>query len=451
MQALYQWDLSSNSPTEIETSTRAGKNFFQLDADYFSLLFQGVTAHKRNLDAEIAAVSNQDFATLDTIVKNILRLGAYELTHCEDVSSRIIISEGVKLSEKFASEQAHSYVNGVLDKLSKKLREEDLAAKKKPLDEFTAIDLLRQEINRDSLLRYGSLVGDDCAVFPSSSYSALSVDTYVAEVHFPAAAPPSLIGYRTLCAAASDLAAMGAEPRLFLCALSLPSDKWREEYLRPLAAGMRLASLRCGLELAGGNMTAAPILSLHFTVIGVVSQPLKRSGSQMEDLIFVSGTLGDAAAGLRYANEDPGNLTIAEASLRAAYFCSLPRLKFGQGLVGLAHSCIDISDGLSGDIHHLLEPQGLGARISLSSLPLSAALRSCFPFEEACRLALGASDDYELLFTVPPKHRKKVEDLASELAVPIAVIGQVTDDGLCLDENGETLPPEGYRHRASSA
>lgn len=432
LQALYQWDLGANEPATIEAHTRAADDFDQLDEDYFFLLFRGVVAHRGQLDDEIAAVSERDFSRLDSIVRNILRLGTYELAYCPEVPAKIVISEGIKLSQEFGSEQAHTYVNGVLDRLQTRLREE-----------FAIIDLLRDEIRRSSLGSHSDLIGDDCALLPSSDNALISVDAFVEDVHFPAAAPPFLIGYRSLSAAVSDLAAMGAVPSFFLCSVSLPSDLWQREYLRNLAGGIRLASIRCGIILAGGNITRAPSFSLHMTVMGNAEHPLTRKGSQPGDRLFVSGVLGDAAAGLQFAAKEPAELNVAQASLRAAYYGSLPPLALGQGLRGLAHSCIDISDGLSSDIYHLLSP--LGADIASARLPLSSALLSCFSREEAVGLALGPSDDYELLFTAPPACEKQIEQLADKLGVRVSPIGEVTRGGISID--GKSLQPRGYKHK----
>ena len=431
LQALYQWDFGANPPAAVESYMREDDSFVKLDEDYFSLLFQGVVQHRAKLDKEIAAVSDRDMDQLDLVVRNILRLGAYELAYCPEVSPNVIISQGVKLSQEFASEQAHTFVNGVLDSLQNRLR-----------DEFAFIHLLRREIRRDSLGRYDSLIGDDCALLPPSRHSLISVDACVEDVHFPANASPFLIGYRSLGAAISDLAAMGAVPAQFLCAISLPSRLWEREYLIQLGQGIRLASIRCGIELIGGNLTAAKTFSLTMTVIGHADKPLTRKASQLGDKIFVSGSLGDASGGLKFATKEPMELTVAEASLRAAYYCSLPPLALGQGLRELAHSCIDISDGLSSDIYHLLTP--LGANLSLAQLPLSASLLSCFSYEEAVDLALGPSDDYELLFTAPAQSQEEIEQLAEDLGVRLSCIGEVVEGDITID--GKPLRSEGYRH-----
>lgn len=467
LQSLYQWELSGNSPREIEDSLADDSNFTRVDEDYFYKLFEGITSDCAALDQAIAGVADRDLDMMELMVKNILRISTYELMHCQNIPPSVSIDEALKLCHDFSTEDSPAYVHGIIDALRKTLRGAREGDKVRTiafneyrtrLNEFELIAMMRNEINRDARPIHQTPIDDDCALLslPNTSHLAISTDALVEDVHFPAQSPPFLIGYRALCACVSDLAAMGAQPHSFLYALSIPTRRWQSDYLRDLAAGVRLASLRCGIQLIGGNVTTAPALALNMTVLGTYSRsPLCRRGATIGDLIFVSGHLGDAAGGLCYAQQEPSDLSVPAAALRAAYFCSLPRVALGRELRGLASSCIDLSDGLGGDLQQLLnadESDRLGARINVSAVPLSAGLRACFSPAQARQLALGASDDYELLFTAPPSHKTRIEKLGDRLAVKLTTLGEITGSGeiLWMDRNQRRLniATRGYRHGA---
>lgn len=245
-------------------------------------------------------------------------------------------------------------------------------------------------------------LGDDCAIqrIPAGLDLVFSVDTMVEGVHFPKDYSPEHLGWRALAAAASDLAAMGATPVCFTLALTLPAVD--EPWLAGFAQGLAKASQSFGLALAGGDTTRGP-LTLSLQVHGTVPQgsALKRSGAQAGDLICVSGTLGDAGAALDYLSEPQPTPDMAFVLSR--YHQPQPRLELGQSLVGIASSCIDISDGLKADLDHILEASGVGGAINLSKLPLSPALRG-LKGSQARSYGLAAGDDYELCVTISPEN-----------------------------------------------
>lgn len=244
-------------------------------------------------------------------------------------------------------------------------------------------------------------VGDDGAVLdiPPGHQLVSVMDTLVAGVHFPEDTAPFDIGYRALAVNLSDLAAMGAEPRWFTLALTLP--KADEAWLAGFAAGLRSLAERFGIALVGGDTTRGP-LTITVQAEGLVprGQVLKRSGARPGDGIYVTGTLGDAAAGLALHQ---GRLQAdgdTAAFLRSRFFRPEPRVQTGLALRGLATACIDVSDGLLQDLGHVLAASGVGAKLDVDRLPLSAAL-DVLPRQEAVKLALSAGDDYELCFTRP--------------------------------------------------
>ena len=247
-------------------------------------------------------------------------------------------------------------------------------------------------------------VGDDAALLacPPDEELVAAIDTLVEGRHFPKGSPPNSIGYRALAVNLSDLAAMGAKPAWALLALTLTQAD--EPWLTAFAAGFgRLARIH-GVALVGGDTTAGP-LSITVQMLGHVpkGKALRRRGGRPDDILFVSGTPGDAAAGLAI---EQGRLQAHDADrdhyLRERFLFPTPRVELGQRLRDYASACIDISDGLLGDAGKLAVASGCGVEIAFLKLPLSAPLTAAVGDERARELALTGGDDYELCFTVPP-------------------------------------------------
>lgn len=286
-------------------------------------------------------------------------------------------------------------------------------------------------------------VGDDGAVLdiPPGHQLVSVVDTLVAGVHFPEDTTPFDIGYRALAVNLSDLAAMGAEPRWFTLALTLP--KVDETWLAGFAAGLRNLADRFGLALVGGDTTRGP-LTITVQAEGLVpsGQALKRSGARPGDGIYVTGTLGDAAAGLALHQ---GSLQADDAAdfLRGRFFRPEPRVQTGLALRGLATACIDVSDGLLQDLGHVLAASGVGARLDLACLPLSPALQT-LPRKEVLEWTLSGGDDYELCFTLPAGVQM------ADIAVVATCIGYIRDEPTLvasgLDEDQLMIMRRGWRH-----
>jgi thiamine-monophosphate kinase len=245
-------------------------------------------------------------------------------------------------------------------------------------------------------------VGDDAALLAprAGEVLAAATDTLVEGIHFPSGSPPRSIGHRALAVNLSDLAAMGAEPRWALLALTLPALD--ERWLDGFAAGFAELAARSGCALVGGDTTRGP-LAVTVTVLGAVPAggALRRAGARVGDALCVSGTLGDGAGGLRAAQGDlpPG---AASDALRARFELPEPRLALGRALRGVAHACIDVSDGLVADLGHLLSASGVGATVEVDALPTSDALRAVCA-AQARELALTGGDDYELAFACAPE------------------------------------------------
>ena len=246
-------------------------------------------------------------------------------------------------------------------------------------------------------------VGDDGAVvMPPASRELVAVtDSLVEGVHFPKGSPAASIGHRAFAVNLSDIAAMGADPAWALLALTLPEsdETWLGEFAR--AAGDLCR--RHGVALIGGDTTRGP-LSITVTLIGIVpiGVALERKGGQAGDAVFVTGTPGDSAAGLAL---EQNRLHVADRMsaqiLRDRFLFPTPRCDIGIALRGLASACIDISDGLGGDLEKLCVASGCGAEIDAAALPVSEALINAVGREVAREYALTGGEDYELLFSVP--------------------------------------------------
>jgi thiamine-monophosphate kinase len=273
-----------------------------------------------------------------------------------------------------------------------------------PLSEFELIDRYFRGCGaRRSDVRVG--VGDDAAVLecPAGAQLIAAVDTLVDGIHFPHGCAPASIGHRALAVNLSDLAAMGACPAWALLALTLPAAD--ESWLSEFAAGMAALARAHDVALVGGDTTSGP-LCVTVQLLGHAprSSALLRSGGRAGDVIFVSGTPGDAGAGLAL---EQGRLPAggqAAAYLRERFLYPTPRVALGESLRRYASACIDVSDGLLADAGKLARASGCGLQMAYEDVPVSPALVSAVGEERARELALTGGDDYELCFTVQPAH-----------------------------------------------
>lgn len=300
-------------------------------------------------------------------------------------------------------------------------------------------------------------IGDDCALLaprPGMQW-AVSTDLLVEGRHFLSTVAPALLGHKTLAVNLSDLAACGAEPVAYTLSLSLP--RVDEAFLGGFAAGLHALADAFGIELVGGDTTAGP-LTLGITVMGEVpsGQALLRSGAQPGDDLWVShahlGGLGDARLALeafRGTVQLPGE---DFSRVRRALEAPQPRVALGLALRGLATAAIDLSDGLMGDLGHVLKRSGavqpgglpLGAQLNADALPCSDALaRQDLAWRRRCQLSGG--DDYELLFTAPSDRRDAVEAAAARSHTSVRRVGRITESpGVSVhDASGHAVPPPG--------
>lgn len=284
-------------------------------------------------------------------------------------------------------------------------------------------------------------VGDDCALLSSSAgmQLAVSTDMLVEGRHFFAQADPARLGHKCLAVNLSDLAAMGARPMAFTLALSLPEA--REEWLSAFSKGLFALADQHACPLIGGDTTKGP-LNICITVLGEVpaQQALRRDAAQAGDDIWVSGTLGDARLALA-ARRKETELDTASLEMAAERMdMPTPRVALGISLRGIAHAAIDISDGLAGDLGHILRASKLGATLNADALPTGPMLARC-GIDMRRRLSLAGGDDYELCFTAPPAKRDAVLAAARSADTAVTPIGRIDHEaGLrLLDANSQPL------------
>ena len=327
-------------------------------------------------------------------------------------------------------------------------------------------------------------IGDDCALVsvPAGKQLAISSDTLVEGVHFPVNTTAADVGFKALGVNLSDLAAMGAEPAWFSLCLTLSHQN--EQWIEAFCGGLGDLIGQIPIALIGGDTTRGDQLAISIQVMGLVNQgaALTRSGAQLGDDIYVSGTIGEAALGLRcvLAESDfarQSNAPLSSAPLLHTRWLNtalqrlnrpLPRNGLSAMLASFANACIDVSDGLLADLHHVLTRSNQSALLDLSQVPLPSVLAGAdlapaivdtlntlhLPtHKEQLRLwALSAGDDYELCFTASPQHRNAIEALSVQQQLPITRFGQV----IANEGNGTELynanppntiiQPKGFQH-----
>jgi thiamine-monophosphate kinase len=292
-------------------------------------------------------------------------------------------------------------------------------------------------------------IGDDAALLrvPPDSELVLTTDALVEGVHFLPGAPAASLGHRSLAVNLSDIAAMGANPCWALLALNLPQvdAQWLHEFAAAFAALARTH----GVALVGGNLSRGP-LSITVQLAGVVPSgaALRRDSGRAGDALYVSGTIGDAAAGLKGLKDELSLTPAVRAYLQRRFEYPTPRVALGVSLRGLAHACIDLSDGLYPDVVRLLDASGCGASIELERLPLSDALVDAYG-NAAWRHGLTGGEDYELCFTAPPGHAAAIAALAERSGTAVTRIGQLqAGAGIELKRHNSVMQfaPSGFDH-----
>lgn len=295
-------------------------------------------------------------------------------------------------------------------------------------------------------------VGDDCAlVRPGQGMTlAVTTDMLLEGTHFRAGADARRLGHKALAVNLSDLAAMGADPRWGLLSIALPAadDSW----LRAFSDGFYALAARYGVDLVGGDTTRGP-LTISVMLIGEVpvELALRRDGALAGDDIWLSGSTGEAALALAALS---GRIALAEPFVTqclARLEAPEPRVELGGRLRGLAHSAIDLSDGLLADLGHILEMSGIGAELRYDALPRAPGIAACGDESLARECLTSGGDDYELVFTAPPHRRAEVEAVSADLGLALTRIGSIVPGApraILRDARGNAIAVErpGFDH-----
>ncbi|TAK73541.1 MAG: thiamine-phosphate kinase [Gammaproteobacteria bacterium] len=310
---------------------------------------------------------------------------------------------------------------------------------------MTEFELIKHYFAQQSLHRPDVMlgIGDDAAILsiPAGMELAVTTDTLALDVHFPASASPYDIGYKSLAVNLSDLAAMGATPAWVTLAITLPQAD--ESWIHSFCDGFFTLANRYQVQLIGGDLTHGP-LAITVQAIGFIPtrKAILRSGAKAGDLIYVTGTLGEAGLALLSLQ---GKASPVPEDILTRLHRPEPRVTVGEAIRDIAHAAIDISDGLTADLGHILEQSHVGAIIYVDQLPLSH-----LPHEGGIHLALTAGDDYELCFTIPTDKRAELEAKLTALSCRYTCIGTITEQtGLDLRyQNGKKYHGQigGYQH-----
>lgn len=321
---------------------------------------------------------------------------------------------------------------------------------------MSEFDLINQFFKTTAVKRDDVIlgIGDDCAILspPPGKQLAVSTDTLISGVHFPQSTCAEDIGYKSLAVNLSDLAAMGAEPAWVSLAISLPQadDVWLKEFM----CGFNELAEQYHLSLIGGDTTQGH-LSVTINITGFIDseKALKRSCANVGDSIFVTGSIGDAAIGLKAILNKLDAAEIFSDTNKNHCINRLnrptPRVKAGQLLSGFSVAAIDISDGLMADLNHICEASAVGGLLNLRQIPLSDATRNYYADKPDWQSILSGGDDYELCFTCPDNQYAEILELMELHDIDITCIGKIIEDtGIkCLYGNQLiTLNTSGYNH-----
>jgi len=293
-------------------------------------------------------------------------------------------------------------------------------------------------------------VGDDAALIrvAQGQQLAISADMLVAGTHFFHDAAPYSIGWKSLAVNISDMAAMGAQPKWATLAIALPevSEPWLAEFSK----GFFACAQAFRVDLIGGDTTRGP-LTLSVQIMGEVplGQAIQRSGAKAGDDIWASGMIGNAALGLAHLQ---GKVTLTEPTVSHcinALTTPTPRVALGLALRGIANSCIDISDGLTADLSHILKASNLGAELVLENINCHDYLRTHLDDANIQQCILAGGDDYELLFTAPKSQRAYIQQLSQQLQLSLSLIGETTPElGLTVSHHQQAvdITKKGFDH-----
>ncbi len=311
------------------------------------------------------------------------------------------------------------------------------------VSEFQFLDNLRSKYALDK-------IGGDCAVLPKDADTdlLLTADMLIEDIDFRLEwTTPEFLGHKALAVSLSDIAAMGGEPKWAMLSLGVPENLWESNFVDRFYVGWFEVANEFGVELVGGDISRAPDKLVIDSIAGgevPKGKAIMRSGAKSGDLIYVTGTLGGAAGGLKLLEQGhtiQDNNDISTGKLLRRQLKTTPQLRAANLLqqLNIVTSMIDLSDGLSSDLAHICQASVVGARIYADRLPIDDDLRKYFPAEDCLELALNGGEDFELLFTVSPPNSMDITG---------TYIGEIIANEMEIVKNGETqpLPSKGYEH-----
>ena len=290
-------------------------------------------------------------------------------------------------------------------------------------------------------------IGDDAAVVevPDDYQLVISTDSMLENVHFPDSTPAKSIGIKLAAVNLSDMAAMGAIPKWATLNIALPEID--EMWLKSFSKGLLQMLDKHGVQLIGGDTTQGP-LNVGLQIMGIIQKgnALLRSGAQIDDDIYVTGCLGDAALGLEITLDYDYKSLLNNNYLLDSINHPSPRMEFGKKIVGLASSCIDISDGLISELQHISKASSVGMDIELEQIPLSDEYKCYLKQGGNYQFALAGGDDYELCFTAPATAQKQLLKIAEECDIRVSKIGCINaSNQVRMLKNGKPFSLDGFR------
>ena len=320
------------------------------------------------------------------------------------------------------------------------------------MSEFNLINHYFKSLSHDVSMKRDDVVlgiGDDCAILqiPDGKQLVVSTDTLVSGVHFPENTSAYDIGYKSLAVNLSDLAAMGAEPAWATLCLTLPEEN--PEWLSDFVKGFSELLIKNNMQLVGGDTTRGPLsISVHVSGFVDKGKALRRDAAKSGDLIYVTGTIGDAGLGLKKSLGEIENDSLAMCVDKLNH--PVPRNEVAAELSAICFCAIDVSDGLLADLGHIAEASQCGAELLLDKIPLSDELKYFYDYGVDIKQVLTSGDDYELCFTINEKHKSRIDDISKRLNVQMTCIGTITsaDHVSCLDENNNVIEIDksGFQH-----
>ena len=320
------------------------------------------------------------------------------------------------------------------------------------MSEFNLINHYFKSLSHDVSMQRDDVVlgiGDDCAILqvPDGKQLVVSTDTLVAGVHFPENTSAYNIGYKSLAVNLSDLAAMGAMPAWVTLCLTLPEEN--PEWLTDFVKGFSELLIQNNMQLVGGDTTRGPLtISVHVSGFVDKGKGFRRDAAKPGDLIYVTGTIGDAGLGLKKSLGEIKNDSLAMCVDKLNH--PLPRNEVAAELSAICYCAIDVSDGLLADLGHITEASQCGADLFVDKIPLSDELKSFYGDAADINQLLTSGDDYELCFTLNEKFKSQIDDISKRLNIQITCIGKITSTNhvSCLDENNNIVEinKSGFQH-----